>query len=969
MALTLTGFVFDNAGNAIPGATVQGYVSADDQTSGTTAGDPVLTDANGKWAITTSTASQIPMDVRITYGSSKRWIKAGDKLNVTDLTVTGALTVGEDGTGFDVTLFGDTPSRSAVWDQSEDALQLNDNTELKFGSVLAGDMVLYHDGSDSYIKNATGALKLATESTGIAVTIGHTTSEVTIGQNLTVTGTLTLGSGAELSEAELEFIDGITAGTAAANKAVVLDGSKNIATIGTIGSGAITSTGTSSFATAIRTPLIEFTDGDDAITIADGGGITAAAGITSTAAANTFGTTSYGSAGSGVDVTFYSATSGDQMLWDTSAKKLVITGTDGTNALEVADGNVAITDNLTVSGDLTVSGTTTTVDTTNTVVTDNLLELNSGVSSNTNDSGIIIERGSTGNNAILMWDESADVFTVGTTTATADSTGNLANFAAAPFTAAAIVGTTIDAATDFTIGATVITNGVITDASGLSIAAAVDLGSNTLGTSGVITAGGFTIGSAAILEAELEILDGASVSTDELNLLDGDTSVGGSITLADTDGFVVNDGGTMKTIPASDINTYVGDSDTTYTAGVGLGLSGTTLSLDLSELSTVTPADGDFFSTLDSDGANEQKTTTTALATLFAGTGLTASSSVIGVDASLGHVTTVGALEAGSITSDFGNIDIGASTFDTTGAVSTGALTLSGALISSTDGTLDIGTDAAPFQTAYIQSLQIEQLSGHASLTMNAESADTDPYIIFQTESTSKWSWAYDSSSDFFGLYNYTTSAYPLAFVDASNNVYMQATGKLLLDYGAGSNYLHEASSNVVEIVSGGSAVQFSTGDVTLAADKDLKLSEGGNVKFTDPVQDNGVDDHASQGVVFTFKAGMTVTPFSPVYLHTDNEVHECDADAIAKMPCIGVSLNTSNVTDGNDIEVMMLGIIRDDDFAFGTAGAPVYVSTTVGEMTNTAPSGTDDVVQIVGHSIADDAIFVQPCLTTIEHA
>jgi hypothetical protein len=46
----------------------------------------------------------------------------------------------------------------------------------------------------------------------------------------------------------------------------------------------------------------------------------------------------------------------------------------------------------------------------------------------------------------------------------------------------------------------------------------------------------------------------------------------------------------------------------------------------------VAPADGDFFSTLDSDGSNEQKTTTTALATLFAGTSLTASSSVIGVD-------------------------------------------------------------------------------------------------------------------------------------------------------------------------------------------------------------------------------------------------------------------------------------------------------------------------------------------------
>jgi len=82
--------------------------------------------------------------------------------------------------------------------------------------------------------------------------------------------------------------------------------------------------------------------------------------------------------------------------------------------------------NLTLSGDLTVNGSTTTLDTTNIAVEDNLMELNSGVTSNANDAGIIIERGSTGDNAIFMWDESADKFTLGTTSANADSTGNIA---------------------------------------------------------------------------------------------------------------------------------------------------------------------------------------------------------------------------------------------------------------------------------------------------------------------------------------------------------------------------------------------------------------------------------------------------------------------------------------------------------------------------------------------------------------
>ena len=159
--------------------------------------------------------------------------------------------------------------------------------------------------------------------------------------------------------------------------------------------------------------------------------------------------------------------------------------------------------------------------------------------------------------------------------------------------------------------------------------------------------------------------------------------------------------------------------------------------------------------------------------------------------------------------------------------------------------------------------------------------------------------------------------------------------------------------------------------DITTTSHKYIKLPENSSIKFTDQIGvDNSIDNDDSQGIIFTFRTGATVTPFSPVYIDGNNEVQECDADAIATMPCIGVSINTSNVTADNDIEVMLLGLIRHDSFTdFGAAGAPVFVSTTVGTMTTTAPSGTDDVVQIVGHSIAEDLIFVQPSLTFITHA
>lgn len=72
-------------------------------------------------------------------------------------------------------------------------IDMPDSANIKLGT--GDDLQLYHDGSHSYITNAVGTLKLATETSGIAVTIGHTTSEVTIADNLTVTGTLTVSGG------------------------------------------------------------------------------------------------------------------------------------------------------------------------------------------------------------------------------------------------------------------------------------------------------------------------------------------------------------------------------------------------------------------------------------------------------------------------------------------------------------------------------------------------------------------------------------------------------------------------------------------------------------------------------------------------------------------------------------------------------------------------------------------------------
>ena len=190
--------------------------------------------------------------------------------------------------------------------------------------------------------------------------------------------------------------------------------------------------------------------------------------------------------------TVASLTSGGNVVSDTDS-----TDDLGTNSVRWANlyvdavtttDNTTIGGNLTVTGNLTINGTTVTNDATNTEVKDPLIELNSGAGSNANDLGIIMERGSTGDNTFMGWDESADKFAFGTTTATGSSTGNIsytdaqllaegATFSGTSpdlgtVTTIDINGGTVDGAT---IGASAQTTGQFTNLTGTVVTASTSL--------------------------------------------------------------------------------------------------------------------------------------------------------------------------------------------------------------------------------------------------------------------------------------------------------------------------------------------------------------------------------------------------------------------------------------------------------------------------------------------------------------
>jgi hypothetical protein len=62
---------------------------------------------------------------------------------------------------------------------------------------------------------------------------------------------------------------------------------------------------------------------------------------------------------------------------------------------------------------------------------------------------------------------------------------------------------------------------------------------------------------------------------------------------------------------------------------------------------------------------------------------------------------------------------------------------------------------------------------------------------------------------------------------------------------------------------------------------------------------------------------------------------------------------------------MLVRGFIRNNSWSF-TAGLPVYISVTTGAVSQTAPTGSGDVVRIVGHAIGASILYFNPSSTWI---
>jgi len=122
----------------------------------------------------------------------------------------------------------------------------------------------------------------------------------------------------------------------------------------------------------------------------------------------------------------------------------------------------------------------------------------------------------------------------------------------------------------------------------------------------------------------------------------------------------------------------------------------------------------------------------------------------------------------------------------------------------------------------------------------------------------------------------------------------------------------------------------------------------------------------ASSGIIDTLTAGVTVAFGEVCAIAATGKLAKAQADAIANSAAFAMALEAKNPDQA--CRVLLLGIVTNSGLSF-TAGNLVYLSAaTAGAITTTAPSGANNVIQLLGVMLSATKMYFMPSLVQVEH-
>ena len=193
----------------------------------------------------------------------------------------------------------------------------------------------------------------------------------------------------------------------------------------------------------------------------------------------------------------------------------------------------------------------------------------------------------------------------------------------------------------------------------------------------------------------------------------------------------------------------------------------------------------------------------------------------------------------------------------------------------------------------------------------------------------------YADDSEYTTLLCKTGGAFQIDTVsdDATGNVVINADGDITLNADAGTINLKDDTAVMGTFTTAGYA---------------------GNRKFTKTEYGTHFQ---TQGDILYLGTGST-TQGDLCYLKEDGSWGQADADGAATgddadrdaMGMLAIALG-----DDPDVDGMLVRGVITMDYDLGDCGNPIYVSTTAGDMTSTAPSASGDFVRVLGYCLDDN--------------
>jgi len=158
----------------------------------------------------------------------------------------------------------------------------------------------------------------------------------------------------------------------------------------------------------------------------------------------------------------------------------------------------------------------------------------------------------------------------------------------------------------------------------------------------------------------------------------------------------------------------------------------------------------------------------------------------------------------------------------------------------------------------------------------------------------------------------------------------------------------------------------------------DVNVEDNANDSSNVVIVNNGVDvklastmaDHGYSGTAKYGTAGENLVFRDIVYLKSDGKWWKTDADAEATSKGI-IRMALATIAADADGLLLVKGLIRDDSDSWTQEGVELFLSPTAGNLTETRPSSSGQIVKVLGHAEEQGAAYMEfdPSKTYVEIA